>query len=234
MHARTQHAADSKWRPIVGAALLFVAGACHTAPDSLPTGRGLLVPAAQEAPSEESFGAPTWKDGDTFEFVRGSTVRLRYRVEAVDGGGWNLVDVDKGTRLALDNDLGQLGERGSDGDWRVRFDPVDPSFAWPLWPGKQWMGEFVRRAEGDREVLLLASYRCGPVEWIDVPAGRVRAIQVWRTLSLAGAEGVPDFVSLLWYAPEYGTFARRLESGLLTELSAALRQHGGESGPVAQ
>ncbi|MBI1380423.1 MAG: hypothetical protein GC161_04970 [Planctomycetaceae bacterium] len=234
MHVRIQNAAAPKWRPLVGAALLFIAGACRTAPDSLPSGRGLLVPAAQEPRSEESFAAPAWKDGDTFEFVRGSTVRLRYRVEAAEDGGWNLVDVDKGTRLALDRDLGQLGERESDGDWRVRFDPVDPSFAWPLWSGKQWTGEFVRRADGDREVLLLASYRCGPVEWIDVPAGRVRAIQVWRTLSLAGAEGVPDFVSLLWYAPEFGTFARRLESGLLTELSAALRQEAGVPAPEAQ
>ena len=200
----------------------------------MPAGRGLLVPATQGSESSETFAAPTWRDGDTFEFVRGSTVRLRYRVEATESGGWNLLDVDKGARLALDRDLGQLGERDKNGDWRVRFDPVDPSFAWPLWPGKQWTGEFVRRAEGDREVLLLANYRCGPIEWIEVPAGRVRAIQVWRTLSLAGAEGVPDFVSLLWYAPEFGTFARRLESGLLTELSAVLRREAGDPTPAAQ
>ena len=136
-----------------------------------------------------------------------------------------LIDEERGIALALDEDLGELGELEPSGEnYRVRFDPVDARFSWPLWSGKRWSSDFVRRTEGGDEVPLVVEYRCDGIETIEVPAGRLRCLRIWRTVTVA-AEG--DFVeraALLWYSPEAGYIARRLENSLLVELVDFQRQ----------
>lgn len=209
----------------LGLPLALTGGCSSTKASTLPSGRGLVSYDRTAPAGAERFPRPDWKEGDLFEYRRGERVRMRLRVERHADGGLLLVDEERRTALALDEDLGELGELAEDREtYRVRFDPIDACFSWPLWSGKRWATHFVRRTEAGEEIPFLVEYRCDGIETIEVPAGRLRCLRIWRTVSIA-AEG--DFVeraALLWYSPEVGYLARRLENSLVVDLVDYQRQ----------
>lgn len=205
---------------------LTLLGACSsTKASTLPSGRGLYSYDRTAPAGAERFPRPDWTEGDLFEYRRGERARIRLRVERHPDGGLLLVDEERGTALALDEDLGELGELAEGGEtYRVRFDPVDARFSWPLWSGKRWATHFVRRDEGGEEVPFLVEYRCDGIETIEVPAGRLRCLRIWRTVSIAADGDFVERAALLWYAPEVGYLARRLENSLVVDLVDYQRQ----------
>jgi len=212
-------------RAVLALLLAASVAGCRVAPPTLPQGPGLGAADAAPPTGVATLERPEWRAGDSFTYQRGGSRELSYRVEAGAGGGWRAIDTASARVLELDANFAQLGERSADGEWLVRFDPFDPILHWPLWPGKRWSGGFVRRAPGEPDVPVWVSYHCGEFESIEAPIGRVRALPIWRTLYVThtgAAEGTRSLArtDLLWYAPEYGHWIRRLESGLLTDLTA--------------
>ena len=208
------------------AALLLASllGSCQSPPVPLPAGAGLLA-ADLEAPSgAELFERPVWTPGDWYDFRRGGRIRLRYLVQ--DGpAGAELLDPDSGRTLAFDADLSQLGERPAATDaWSVQLDPLDPTFSWPLWPGKRWSGSFTRRGADGVELPLIVHYECDAIEEIRVPAGTFRALRIWRRSSPALEGEFIDRVSIAWYAPEVGYLVQRVDEGIKTQLEGFHRQ----------
>lgn len=199
--------------------------------EALPSGGGLVT-----ADEQQPFGArlvqrPTWSAGDRFTFRRGNLIDVNLRVEYVDDGRYGLIDEDTGSLLLLDRDLGVLGEGsvGADEVWDderfdVRLLPVDPAYAWPLWEGKRWVGQFVRLQANGSLVPLVAEYHAQGWERLQTPVGELDTLRIQRTVRVAQAGEYVERTALSWYAPEVGQAVRRLEDGLLTELVDWQRQ----------
>jgi hypothetical protein len=133
-------------------------------------------------PGVEVFERPTWRVGDRFVYGKGHQVRLPSRVEA-DGEGWLLVQEQGGPSLRLDADLGDLGQQPKEGtEGQVSNDPVDTRFSWPLWDGKRWSCEFVRRTTDVVPMPLHVEYEVLGEEQVKVPAGTFRCLRIWRTV----------------------------------------------------
>ncbi len=218
----------SRWFLVV----LFAAAlcACRSKTPAFPPGAGLASVDREAPPGAELFARPTFQDGDWFGYRRGGLLRLRYRVTTdPKGDGYLLIDEDADRVLVLDRDLAQLGEGAgpkSDGliDWSVRLDPLDPSFAWPLWVGKRWSGSYVHRRIGGDEMPFTTFYEVKGRETVHTAAGAFETLRIERRASPALEGDYIDRVSLLWYAPEVGFLVSRLEDGVKTELEEYHRQ----------
>ena len=205
---------------------LFPIASCkspHAAAD-LPPGKGLISFDREPPPGVETFPRPTWRAGDRFVYRKGGQARMPSLVEA-DGDGWRLVQEDGRPDLRLDADFGDLGQAPKEGDeGRVTNDPVDARFSWPLWDGKRWSCQFVRRTMVDDPFPLHAEYEVRGEEQVKVPAGSFRCLRIWRTTRPAKEGNFIALVSLLWYAPEIGYVVRTLDNGIVTELEEVHRQ----------
>jgi hypothetical protein len=122
-------------------------------------------------------------------------------------------------------DLWEVGQEKADAPEATRVQsPPHPILTWPLWEGKRWSCHLVTKAPGRPAVPLNVSFHCDRLETIDVPAGKFRALRIWRTARVAAEGDHFARTSLLWYAPEVGFLVRRLDDGLLTDLEEFHRQ----------
>jgi hypothetical protein len=208
---------------------LALAPSCRSTPE-LPPGQGLLTVDSAPPSFVELFEAPRWSAGDQLEYQRGGVQRLRQLV-AEHPDGWGLVNVESRHTLVLDENFGQFGEVDAKGESVVVLDPVDPSLHFPLWVGKRWSAEFVRRSPDSPDIPLLVHYHADALETLELPIGRVRALRIWRRLSLAREGSFYDRTSLQWYAPDLGFVVRRLEDGVLLDLVGIERSGG--TGPAS-
>ncbi len=217
-------------RLVVIFALLAVAPACRSRTPVLAPGSGLASVDREAPPGATLIGRPEFTAGDWFAYRRGGRHRLRYRVVTdPDGSGYLLVDEDADRALVLDRDLAQLGEGSTPREnglveWNVRKDPLDPSYTWPLWVGKRWSGDFVRRGADGTQLPFKTFYRVVATEQVVTPAGTFDTLRIERHASPATEGDFPDRVSLHWYAPEVGFLVRSLEDGFETELEEFHRQ----------
>jgi hypothetical protein len=210
-------------RAALVAALL--SGACSARHAHLPPGPGLV--AADRTPPEGAAVqvAPTWLPGDRFVYQKAGHLRLALRAAVLDDERLALVDEASGRALLLGADHVERGERPPEGEQGgYELDPGDELLSWPLWVGKRWTTQFVSRAEGRSDLPLVALYHCDAAEPVSVPAGTFECLRVWRRVRAALPGAYPERVSILWYAPEIGAIARRLDDGLLAELAEVHRQ----------
>lgn len=216
-------------------ALLVALAACQDAPPALPEGEGRGVVAADTAaPSGgETVAAPRWRAGDVFVYRRAGVARVQMRVAeppatlpeglVLPEGAWVLQDEDSRGVLYLDAELAEIGQQVGDRTGSLRLNvPAERRYHWPLWPGKRWTSEFVRKAPG-QALAMTAAYHVDAVEEITVPAGTFRCLRIWRRLRPVGDRPWPELVTVWWYAPQVGTFVRRLENSVMLELEAAMR-----------
>ena len=199
--------------------------------DALPSGGGLVTADERHPIGARLVQRPTWSAGDRFTFRRGNLLDVNLRVEFVDDERYGLLDEDTGALTLMDQDLGMLGEgrSGAEAVWSderfdVRLLPVDPAYAWPLWEGKRWVGQFVRVQANGSLVPLVAEYRAQAWERLQTPAGEFDTLRIQRTVRVAQEGQYVERTSLVWYSPEAGQAVRRLEDGLLTELVEWQRQ----------
>ena len=207
-------------------ALLASAGACSS-PATLPEGEGAGLVRWDRRPPEGAWlvERPQWTVGDRLVYRAGDWLSLDLRVIEVGPEGMVLEEAG-GTLQTLTPDLGALRDEvpGDPEQTRVN-EPADASYHFPLWPGKRWAVEFVRKAPGEKQGLpLLVEYHCDREERVTVPAGEFRTLRIWRRARLSNDPESRERVSLLWYAPEIGFFVRRLNDGVLLELEEAHRQ----------
>jgi hypothetical protein len=172
------------------------------------------------------LSCPGWKKGDRFLYRRGGQVRSAWRVLEATEAGYELGEESSGLVLLLDKDLGQLAEEDPNAPEQQRvLAPRDAQLSWPLWHGKHWVVEYLRKVPNEPALPIVAAYECDGVETIKVPAGSFECWRIWRRARPA-IEGrrFLDQSSILWYAPQVGWFVRRLEDGVLTELESWQRQ----------
>jgi hypothetical protein len=193
--------------------------------DALPSGGGLVTVDRQPPLGARLAERPTWSAGDRFAFRRGNLVDVNLRVEFVDEERYGLLDEDTGSLLLLDRDLGVLGEGSLPADevWAderldVRVHPVDPAYAWPLWSGKRWVGQFLRVQPNGSIVPLVAEYHAQDWEQVRTPFGELDTLRIQRRVRVAQQGEYVERTALIWYAPEVGQAVLRLEDGLMTEL----------------
>ena len=204
---------------------LLALGACKTAGDALPPGRGLVTFDREPPRGAEVFQAPAWKVGDRFVYQKGGLARLALRVESTADGVHRLVDEQSGTVSLVGEDLSERGqEKPGAPEMALSYDPADTTLSWPLWVGKRWSCHCVRRAAGQADVPLLVSYECDAVETVKVPAGTFRCLRIWRRARPAAEGRYVDRISIAWYAPEVGAIVRRLSDSLLVEAEEIDRQ----------
>jgi hypothetical protein len=209
------------------AALLaaLLAGACSARFAHLPPGPGLVAVDRTPPAGVAVHPAPTWQAGDRFVYQKAGQLRLALRATDLEGEGLGLVDESSGRVLLLGAEHVERGERPPEGEsGGYELDPGDDLLAWPLWVGKRWTTQFVSRAEGRSDLPLVALYHCDAAEPVSVPAGTFECLRVWRRVRAALPGDYPERVSILWYAPELGAIARRLDDGLLAELAEIHRQ----------
>jgi hypothetical protein len=205
------------------AVLLCALAACR-GPGGQSRAPGLRSADREPPPGAEVFARPTWSLGDEFAYRRAEWIDVRYTVLPV-AEGFELADAAQGRSLWLDRDLGQLREGPSGaGPDALRFEPVDPAFAWPLWAGKRWTAEFLLHDQGQSPIRVEARYHCDALEVIQVPAGTFRCLRIWRRDRVAGPGNYLERVSLDWYSPEVGYLVRRIEDGYETVLVSYQRQ----------
>lgn len=223
----------SPLRAALAAAALSSLVACTSAPE-YPPGAGLRAFDRRPPEGAETHFCPEWTEGDELVYRRGTRIEVSYVVER-EGEGWALHDPRSETKLVLDADLAQLGVRPSDGDpgeYDVRFDPFDPSYSWPLWVGKRWTGQYVRREGSSTEVPVIARYEVDASEEVTVPAGTFMTLRIYRRDAVDLPGNYVERTTVDWYAPEVGYVVKRLEGGLETVLVERLTQ-GARSEPTA-
>lgn len=206
-------------------ALVAIAAGCNASGPSLPAGPGLVT--ADRTPPEGAavHAAPSWLPGDRFVYQKGGQVRLALRASELEGQGLGLVDEETGRTLLVGPGQLERGERvPGERDGGFELDPGDQAVSWPLWEGKRWSSQFVSRAAGRADVPLIALYHCDATETVTVPAGTFECLRIWRRMRVAAEGSYPERVGLLWYAPEIGAIARRLDDGYLAELVEFHRQ----------
>lgn len=209
-------------------AAALVACACRASGPHLPAGPGLV--AADRTPPEgvEVHQVPQWLAGDRFVYQKAGQARIALRASELAEGGLGLVDEQTGHTLLVGPEQLERGERAPEGRKGGRggfeLDPGDQVVSWPLWVGKRWTSQFVSRADGRGDLPLVALYHCDAVETVSVPAGTFECLRIWRRVRVAGEGPYPERVALVWYAPEIGAIARRLDDGLIAELVEIHRQ----------
>lgn len=209
--------------------LTALLSACASPRETLPAGEGLRAHDRTIPDGVATYAQPKWLDGDELVFRRGDRLELRFVVRSREDGGFDLEDTERGNVLVLDGSLAQLGERAADADaddFRLRFDPLDPSYVWPLWVGKRWTGAFTLRSpRGD--VPVVARYHCDALETVETPAGTFEALRIWRADRVDAEGNYLERTTVEWYAPAVGYVVKRLEDGLATVLVRFHRQAGG-------
>ena len=204
---------------------LLALAAC--AAPSLPegSGRGLLSHDRRAPDGVVSHPLPRWQVGDRFVYRRGELLRLPFRVTDAGDDGYVIEHEESGHRQWLTAELGQVGERqGGVEAWSRRDDPADVQLHWPLWEGKRWACHLLRKAPGAPALPLIIDYRCEGTETIEVPAGTFECLRIWRRARVAAEGNYLVQTALLWYSPQVGWFARRLENSVMVELEDYQRQ----------
>jgi hypothetical protein len=211
--------------PVALALVSFLLGACHSTPEKLPPGRG-LVSFDRDAPAgAATYAAPTWKVGDRFVYVKGGLSRLAFRLDSTEGGVHKLVDEQGSMVLRIGEDLSDRGqEKPGDESATLSYDPADFELSWPLWQGKRWSCSFTSRGAGRPDIPLIVTYTCDATEDVTVPAGTFRCLRVWRRARPAVEGKWIDRISVAWYSPDAGVFVKRLADSILTELEEIHRQ----------
>ncbi|MGE0141649.1 MAG: hypothetical protein AB7I19_15185 [Planctomycetota bacterium] len=196
---------------------------CASRPQPLAAGPGLVSHDRTPPADAATFARPDLLVGDRFVFRRGGQERIAVRVSAIEEDAVEFTDEDRGMVNRFDRDFGAVELRDAAGATITRWDRVDARFHWPLWVGKRWTAQYVRRDE-DGEVPVLAEYSCEGRETITVLAGSFDALRILRrSRPLLDGEWL-ERVDVLWYAPLVGQVVRRIEDSVLTELEAAHRQ----------
>jgi hypothetical protein len=209
-------------------AIVMAAGllaACHTPAFPEGTGRGVTSYDRDRPEGVLEYQRPTWKEGDRFVYRRGGVMRIPQRVVKADENGYVLEHEVNGVRTVLDRDLGLAGgEVPGDPLQERREEPPEPVLHWPLWVGKRWTSEFVRKMVDQPALPLQASYYCDAVETVQVPAGTFACLRIWRRARVLSNEQYLERTTIMWYSPDVGYFAQRLEAGELLELEEYHRQ----------
>lgn len=196
---------------------------CASRPEPLAAGPGLVSHDRTPPADAATFARPELQVGDRFVFRRGGQERIAVRVSAIDEDAVELTDEDRGMVNRFDRDFGAVELRDAAGATITRWDRVDARFHWPLWVGKRWTAQYVRRDQ-DGEVPVLAEYSCEGRENITVLAGSFDSLRiVRRSRPLLDGEWL-ERVDVFWYAPSVGQVVRRVEDSVLTELESAHRQ----------
>lgn len=206
----------------LGPLLCCCAGVGELAPG---TGRGLVSFKREPPAGAETATQPTWKVGDRFVYRRGNHVRVATHVIEADDAGYLLQEDGSTMRVRLSRELGDLGQEAEDHpEWRREFAPADVRYCWPLWVGKDWLVHYLMKAPGRPALPFAARYECDAIETVKVPAGTFRCYRIWRRLRPAAEGDWLETATVTWYAPEAGTFVKRLENGVLLELDEYIRQ----------
>lgn len=208
----------------VVASLSLVTACAGVAPFPEGEGEG-LVTVDRAVPASTSVAArPEWAVGDRFEYLRGGEQHTTWRVESAGPEGYKLVQEMTGVVTLLDQDLGVLGEDVPDDPVQARRrSPVDNEYAWPLWVGKRWTTNYLRKVPG-AALPVQAEYECDAIETISVPAGTFECYRIWRKARPLVPGKYYESANVLWYAPEVGYFVRKLENSVVTELQDVHRQ----------
>ena len=186
-------------------------------------GRGMLS-ASNDPPSGAELAAkPVLTAGTRYVFRRGGQLRSAWTLTR-SKDALTLVE-DEGLHMQVDDRLALLGEFDpDDATSKSVLAPADSQFAWPLWPGKTWVCEFVRKTADGSALPIVVRYDCDVVEDVRVPAGKFRCWRIWRTSKPAiPGRRFLDSTSVSWYSPEVGYFVRRLVDGVLLELESVTR-----------
>lgn len=213
----------TKGLALTSISLLLAACSSGPAPEEM-TGRGLVT--VDEAPPDGTriWNRPELSVGDRFSYRRGGLVQVTFRVVEAGEGGYELEEETTGLRNTFTRDLAVRGQSmATDASMDRTLEPFDAQLTWPLWVGKRWVCHFVRRG-GPVELPIIARYECDALETIDTPAGSFECLRVWRRTQPAVDGEFFEKNDLLWFSPEVGFFARKLEDGLLTELQEFDRQ----------
>jgi hypothetical protein len=214
-------------RRLAAAAFLVPGFAACAGVGELPpgTGRGLVSFEREPPDGAVTAARPTWKVGDRFLYRRGNAVRVATTVIEAGEGGYVLEEDGTGMRVRLSPDLGDLGQEAPDHpEWRREYSPGDVRYCWPLWAGKDWLVHYLFKAPGREALPFAARYQCDAIETVQVPAGTFRCYRIWRRLRPAVDGEFLETTTVSWYAPEVGTFVRRLENGIVLELEECIRQ----------
>lgn len=209
--------------------VLVFAAACSSS-GTLAEGRGDGLAAVDRTPPAGArvFARPTWTEGDWFDYRKGGEVTSRWRVTRADEHGYELVEATSGVTLGLTRDLAET-ERSSHGQVQLVKDPADFELTWPLWVGKRWTSSFVEKRPGGVAEPIRARYRCEAIVPLVTTAGaKLECLRIVRTarLELPGRKFLEQ-TAILDYCPAIGWFARRIEDGLMSEISAWQRQAAG-------
>jgi len=194
-----------------------LATACASQPDRAATGKGLLSFDREPPEGAKVYEAPVWTVGDHFVYRRGGRVRNDFRVVDVSEAGFVLEETGSHVYQKLTRGLAELARVAPDKNLHRVLSPADFQLSFPLWVGKKWSCNFIDRSpDGQREIN--ASYHCDKLEKIETKAGTFECLRIWRTARWVTTEQFYDRVSVAWYSPEVGFFARRLEGDQLFEL----------------
>lgn len=203
--------------------LLFAA--CQST--ALPPGHGEGLTAVDRQPpaGATTWERPQWNGGDRFVYVRGKQVTTAFRVREATADGYLLVDERSGMQRSLSPDLAFRRLDFPDDPEAVRVhDPEDAELSWPLWVGKRWTVHYLRKAPG-AAMPVRADYHCDAQETLVTPAGTFDCLRIWRRAQpLLPGRTFMENVEVLWYAPQVGWFARRLENSVVQELQEFHRQ----------
>ncbi len=210
------------------ACFCLVLAPCCAASDrfALPegAGAGFLTRDMTPPPGAEVCEAPQWVPGQRFTLVAGSWARAEFVVSSVGPEGAALQERG-GLLQRFTPSFAIASQMAPDQpETAMANDPPDPILDFPLWAGKRWSAEYALRIAGEPEALLgRASYACEAWDLVPTPAGEQRALRIVRRLARAGEENGREQVSVYWWSPTAGFFARKLEDGVLLELEEARR-----------
>ena len=206
----------SKRRSTPGLMGLLLLGGCAVAPQ-IPEGegQGLVNHSREAAKGVETFGRPTFLEGDRFIYERAGAIEISMRVVQATAKGYRLRNELSQVVTTYDLDLGLMSEGvGAEGETPLRvLAPVDARYCWPLWEGKEWTCDYVDKRPGGPVVPLLVRYHCDAIETIRVPAGEFRCLRIWRRSKPVRQGNFTEWCTVYWYAPKVGFVVRELDGG---------------------
>jgi hypothetical protein len=148
------------------------------------------------AQSGEQVGAPSFKPGDSWTYVRTDKFDRSWNAKYMVTIEWvseSSHETSRGDQYTREMNPMVLGDQ--------KYEPYIPTFSFPLTPGKKWEGTY-SYLSGGRQWNVTRASRVEGWETVKTAAGEFKALKITYSEQRRAGRARNDFHGTSWYSPE--------------------------------